>query len=95
MISRQEYNELVRKAGRERLKHIRDKYYNSDSKIYDQYGGIHQQLSDEKKQHIREELTARSRKSRRWTLVLFSLATLIFGFLSYLILLSLASHYHN
>jgi len=90
MISRQEYNDLVRKAGRERLKYIRDKYYNSGSKFYDHYGGNHQQISDIEKQDIREELKAKSKKSRRWILITFSVAALIVGFLSYIILLSLS-----
>ena len=90
MISRQEHNELIRKAGKERLKYIRDKYYNSGAKIYNHYDGNHEQLTDEEKQNIRKELKAKSRKSRLWTLIIFSGAALVFGFLSYLILLSLS-----
>jgi hypothetical protein len=90
MISRQEHNELIRKAGRERMKHIRDKYYNSGGKFYGDYGGIKEQLTNEEKDHIRKILKVRSRKSRRWTLIIFSLATLLFGFLCYMILLNLS-----
>jgi len=90
MISRQEHNELIRKAGRERLKYKRDKYINSGTKFYDHYGGVREQISDEEKQHIREELKAKFRKSRRWTLIIFSLATLLIGFLCYKFLLSLS-----
>jgi hypothetical protein len=90
MISRQEHNELIRKAGRERLRSIRDRYYKSEANFYDPLGSIHRPLSDEEKQNIREGLKARSRISRRWTLIVFSLATLVVGFLCYKILLSLS-----
>lgn len=90
MISRQEHNELIRKAGRERLKLIREKYYNSGARFYDPYGGTQEHISDKERQHIREALKAKSRRSRRWTLITFSLATLILGIICYLILLSLS-----
>ena len=90
MITRQEHNELIRKAGKERFKQIRDTYYNSGSKIYDHFRGKHRQLTDEEKQDIRKEIEARSKKSKLWTLIIFSLAALLVGFICYKILLSLA-----
>jgi type VI protein secretion system component VasF len=90
MISRQEYNELIRKAGRERLKTIRDRYHDVNARIYDSFSRDHAPLTDKEKQEIKSELRARSRNSRRLTLVVFSLAILVFGFVCYMILLSLS-----
>ncbi len=89
MITRQEYNEQVRKAGRERMKYLRDKYYHSGFKIYDPYGGIRKRMTEEERAVIRKELKARSRRSGRRTLIVFSLAFLILGIIFYLVLLSL------
>jgi len=90
MISRQEHNELIRKAGRERMKNIKEKYYHSGTRLYEHYGGIRKDLSEEEKESIRENMKARWRRSRRWTLVIFSFAALLFGFLCYKILYSLS-----
>jgi hypothetical protein len=72
------------------MKSIRDKYYNAGGTLYGRYGGMKEQISDEEKDRIIERLEARARKSRRWTLIIFSLATLLFGFLCYKILLGLS-----
>jgi hypothetical protein len=95
MISRQEHNELIRKAGRERLKNIQDRYRNSGARIYGHYERIRENKSEEEKHFIREGLKSKSRKSRRWTLILFSFSVLLFGFICYIILLSLSSLLSN
>ena len=86
MITRQQHNEAIRKARRERALYVRDKYLEYGIQSYTDFKPKHKKLSDEEREAIRERIRKDYKKSRRRSMVVFVGTILLIAFICFLIL---------
>ncbi len=89
MITKQQHNEALRKARRERAKGVRDKYMEYGVKSTRSYMPERKELSDEDRRAIRDQVRKDYRKSRRRSMAVFAGVILLVGFICFIIF-----HYH-
>jgi hypothetical protein len=86
MITRQQHNENLRKARRERAQYVRDKYLEYGVRSYLDHKPVHKELSEEKRLAIREQIRKDYRISRLRSIALFTGAILLIAFIFFIIL---------
>ena len=89
MITKQQHNEALRKARRERAKGVRDKYLEYGIKSTLVYKPERIELSDEDRRDIGERIRKDYRRSRRRNMAVFAGAIILIGLIYFMIF-----HYH-
>jgi len=85
MITKQQHNEALRKARRERAKGVRDKYLNYGLKRPMAYNPERKKFSDEDRQAIREQIMKDHRKTMRRSMAVFAGAIALIGLICIII----------
>jgi len=85
MITKQQHNEALRKARRERAKGVRDRYLEYGVKSVMAYKPERVAISDEDRQAIRDQIRKDYRLSRRRIVAVFAGAILLIGCICFII----------
>jgi hypothetical protein len=85
MITKQQHNEALRKARRERAKGVRDKYLEYGVKRPMAYNPERKEFSNEDRQAIREQIRRDHRKTMRSSVAVFAGAIALIGLICFII----------
>jgi hypothetical protein len=88
MITRQQHNEAIRKARRERAQYVRDKYLEYGIRSYPDFKPKHKKLSEEERGVIGQQIRKDWKKSRRRSMAVFAGTIFLIAFICFLIFYS-------
>ena len=86
MITKQQHNEAIRKARRERAQGVRDKYLDYGVRNTRMYKPAYKEFSDEDRRSIREQVRKDYRKYRRRSIAVFAGTIILLALICLLIL---------